>query len=273
MQELVELEQITNIFYGTNRVLELDVDATLELMKDTSLEELDSSIVFFGKDFRIEKNEKNYECYFEIIKLSKPEVIEKVVPTTLKSREMLYSEEHSMAVPMITQSMIDEAKKIMKEVHQEYRSMMTEVMRLINEASEHPSTEDVEDFTIFEDRYAAYIVVPEFPAYESSLTITDDRFIDQKDRKLIDFIGYAGLGHGGFLQARFYVSYSTLMFVDKKYEEEIAPVRENALAKLIEDKKLVKVIGISDTMLEYRESPKEFLERNLDKIKEYYESR
>lgn len=274
LQDLIDLEQITNVFYGISQILELDVSTTLELMKDTSLEALDSSIVFYGKDFKIDKIEDSYECYFEMTKLSKPKATEKVTPTTLKSREMRYSEEYSMKVPMITQSTIEKESKRAREIKRAHHSRMTELNKMVSQTADYPTTEDIEDFTIFESngsQNAAYIVLPEFPAHKGSFTITDDHFVEWKDRILFDFIGYAGFKHDGILQTRFYASYEALNPTAE--EEEYALAREKAFTKLLADKKLVKVIGISATMLDYEESPKEFLERNLYKIKKYYQSR
>lgn len=108
--EEVELEKITKVTLGE---IELEKEATFELMKDIDIEYVFNDIVFWTKDSMINKiiDYSNYECgeiRFKETKL-KPNTKIKVTPESLK--EVWRDPETGMHLPTKTKAYLEEEKE------------------------------------------------------------------------------------------------------------------------------------------------------------------
>lgn len=275
LSELTDISKIKAVYF--NRKFKMDLTKTLELMEDTNLDEFSSEIEFYGDNFKIIKRDaeynNDYTDSFEIIELKEPTQFEEIVPITLNTNEMRYSEEYEAVVPIITQSMIeeDENKQIRYafERVKAHENKMYELETLAKELEEL-DTMNIEDFTIFEGGIfdnCAYIVVPEHPKHMCSRIITDELFLNKSDRNRFDYVAHAYLENGILKSGLPSFGEPNGDYLDDNYIE----TRKRILDKLVKSKQLVKIIGVSPDMLYNKNlSPKEFIELHLDEIKSYY---
>lgn len=250
---VVEPEKITKI---TLNELELDVDRTLELMKETEIEDLFSGLVFWTKTSKINRTtgyDDLYDCekeYFQEIQL-RPKTKKKVVPDSLV--EMWRDPETREELPYKTKAYLKREEEIRLEKEKreiKYRQEQFQAIKdKINKYTDITEKANIEPLTIMKGGIhdvCRYVVLPKnFPIPRSSfLFIKNEDFykdMDQEVMSCIDFAGMAGV-YKGKLQPLFKYGESCLDMFTEEEQQEIRDLINNA----INEGKLATIVGISE---------------------------
>lgn len=277
LEEVVSIEEITEVYY--NDKYKLDLETTLELMKTTGIYDVSEGIVFYGKDFKVIQIDNEDEKYFLTISLKKPNKRKVFVPFTLNEYRMRYSEEYEERIPFKTEKMIkedEEYERKQKESREEYkRKQYEETKRKIATIKEELSksetiTEDL-IFNVFEGGLFgnnAYLTVPSFPEKSNSCYISDKNFVNEELRKAVDYAGYASLYKGKLVVT----AKKTLYLFDNGEETELEKEYKEVMKYLFENRKVIPVIGIGYDRIrpDDERRAKDILNDYLADIKKYY---
>lgn len=269
----VNIEEVEDVYYRNE--YKLDLEETLELMKETSIEDFDIDIDFYGKDFKVSIFPLDDGPEFMRISLVRPNSTEIHKPFTVDVSKKKYSDEHQEQIPFMTEQMIENEKESVKRQQESIRRRKEEQNQketdYINEKEKHANaSENITDedlFTIFEggrSGHNAYITIPYYPDNSTTYRVTDDDFLTPDVRKVIDYVGYAVKTDGEF---RVFAKKSLYTFTTTDETENERQYRE-VMSKLEHDGKIVPILGIAtETVSGY---PKEIFEDNLESIKDYF---
>lgn len=277
LEEVVSIEEITEIYY--NNKYKLDLETTFELMKKTGIYDVSEGIVFYGKDFKVIQIDSSEEKIFSKISLKKPNKRKVFVPFTLNEYRMRYSEEYEERIPFKTEKMIkedEEYERKQKESREEYkRKQYEDTKRKIETIKEELSKSETitEDFmfNVFEGGLFgnnAYLTIPHFPKKSNSCYISEENFVNKDFRKIVDYIGYASLYKGKLVV----IAKKTLYLFDNEEETELEKEYKEVMKYLFENKKVIPIIGIGYDRIrpDDERRAKEILIDYLADIKKYY---
>lgn len=246
LKEVTDTNKITKITL-TELKLELDVNKTLELMKELEIEDLFSDLTIWTKTSRFDRitgydEFGDAQTYFEEIKL-KPETNKKVIPESLK--ELWKDPETGERLPLKTKAYLKEEKKreeIRKqEIEESKRKNYERAKNLIEEKLEQVEIFKFEPFTIIEGgsfNRCRYVTLPEsFPIPKSDYCVDNTEFYSnlEKTRKYVDFVGLAGIKDDS-PQLLFRYALDSL-----KNHQDL----QDLVDKAINENKFTPVIGIS----------------------------
>lgn len=273
LKEEVNIEEITEVYY--NDKYKMDLETTLELMKNTDMFDISEYIVFYGKDFKIIKIDNSEEKSFCKISLKKPNKRKVFIPFTLNEYNMRYAEEHGETVPFKTEAMIkedEEDEKIRKENKRKYNEEVKKEIETIKEELSKSET-ITEDFmfnkikdSLF--RNTTYLTIPYFPEKSNSYYISDENFVNNELRDVVDYVGYASLENGKLV----ITAKKTLYFFENEKETELEKEYKVVMKDLLENKKVIPVIGVGrDRLMPDERTSEDFLNEYLEDIKKYYE--
>lgn len=278
LKEEVNIEEIKEVYYDDK--YKLDLETTLELMKETDMFDISEYIVFYGADFKVIKIDNEDEKYFLTISLKKPNKRKVFVPFTLNEYRMRYSEEYEERIPFKTEKMIkedEEYERKQKESREAYkRKQYEDTKRKIETIKEELSKSETitEDFmfNVFEGGLFgnnAYLTVPSFPEMSNSCYISDENFVNKDFRKIVDYVGYASLYNGKLVVT----ANKTLYLFDNGEDTELEKEYKAVMKELFENKKVIPIIGIGYDRIpvDDERKAKDILNDYLEDIKEYYE--
>lgn len=269
----VNIEEVEDVYYRNE--YKLDLEETLELMKETSIEDFDIDIDFYGKDFKVSIFPLDEGPEFMRISLVRPNSTEIHKPFTVDVTKKKYSDEHQEQIPFMTEQMVEDEKETIRRQQESIRRRKEEQRQkeldYINEKEKHANaSENITDedlFTIFEGGtfgHNAYITIPYHPDNSTVYSVADDDFLTPDVRKAIDFVGYAVKVDG---ELRVFAKKSLYTFTTTDETENERHYRE-VMGKLEHDGKIVPILGIAtETVSGY---PKEIFEDNLESIKNYF---
>lgn len=260
----------------------LNVEATLNLMKETHMIDFEGDIVLYGKDFKIIKvsPEDESDSYFIKISLKKPNKKKEYTPFTLNTLKFVYSDELSASVPFKTPKMIEQ-EEIEKKEKEEARKKQEKTdwenfiksMKEFKENNNSSETLTDEDFfKVFSGgklNSCRYITIPKMPEgnYKNRFPIIrDENFLTYEDRKLFDFAGYAVKETNNTFKI---VSIFLPYFSNEKYINYF----NETIFELLKNKKIIPVIGVSPETFYTRtlaERPEGFMNQVKEDIKKYY---
>lgn len=260
----------------------LNVEATLNLMKETHMIDFEGDIVLYGKDFKIIKvsPEDESASYFIKISLKKPNKKKEYTPFTLNTLKFVYSDELSASVPFKTPKMIEQ-EEIEKKEKEEARKKQEKTdwenfikgMKEFKENNNSSETLTDEDFfKVFSGgklNSCRYITIPKMPEgnYNNRRPIIrDENFLTYEDRKLFDFAGYAVKEINNTFKI---VSIFLPYFSNEKYINYF----NETIFELLKNKKIIPVIGVSPETFYTRslaERPEGFMNRVKEDIIKYY---
>lgn len=260
----------------------LNVEATLNLMKETHMIDFEGDIVLYGKDFKIIKvsPEDESDSYFIKISLKKPNKKKEYTPFTLNTLKFVYSDELSASVPFKTPKMIEQ-EEIEKKEKEEARKKQEKTdwenfikgMKEFKENNNSSETLTDEDFfKVFSGgklNSCRYITIPKMPEgnYKNRRPIIrDENFLTYEDRKLFDFAGYAVKEINNTFKI---VSIFLPYFSNEKYINYF----NETIFELLKNKKIIPVIGVSPETFYTRslaERPEGFMNRVKEDIIKYY---
>ena len=208
LEKLIAIEKITAI---TTHSTSLSIPETLELMKDTSVMNLITDLTFWTKDEKIiiDEYEDEWNTDIELIKISlKPNknlvkgTPESVIETWLdpKTRKHLpfKTDEYHAKQKELKEANAKRRAENEKKFIQEVRDRTVKLERYY---ANLPVVE-ADPFTIIKGGFndnCRYITLPsDFPASASSIALMNDYYskMNNKLRRVIDFIGYAGMENG-----------------------------------------------------------------------------
>lgn len=260
----------------------LNVEATLNLMKETHMIDFEGDIVLYGKDFKIIKvsPEDESDSYFIKISLKKLNKKKEYTPFTLNTLKFVYSDELSASVPFKTPKMIEQ-EEIEKKEKEEARKKQEKTdwenfiksMKEFKENNNSSETLTDEDFfKVFSGgklNSCRYITIPKMPEgnYKNRCPIIrDENFLTYEYRKLFDFAGYAVKETNNTFKI---VSIFLPYFSNEKYINYF----NETIFELLKNKKIIPVIGVSPETFYTRtlaERPEGFMNRVKEDIKKYY---
>ena len=202
LEDTIDISKITKITLGK---VELEKEATFELMKEIATEDIFNNIVFWTKDSRIDKT-IDYDCYdygeecFKETKLQQKTQI-KVTPESLK--DLWKDPETRMDLPLKTKAYLEEEKKKeekrQKEIKENNKKNYERIKNLIETQLEETEKFEFKPFTIIKgSRYndCRYITLPkDFPTPNNDYYLNTTNFYRSmaKTTKYVDFIGLAGI--------------------------------------------------------------------------------
>lgn len=237
------------IEYVTFNNVYLDLQETYKLLADMKymgeLQDVSSSLVFYGKDFKIQIFEDSYNgLYFGLISLKRPRKTKEFKPLSLK--QCWYSEEFGTYIPFKTDEMLkkDEEERLEKERKQkEYAEKQKQDMlvRFKKQRAdlEKVGAQDVPDFTIWHDDGNVYAIVPrDFTSQSSGVYLQSDLKdkLPEELRCTVDYVGLCGYDDGKW--------WLYGMFTDKTLADHADYVRDH-YKSMMKDGLLRPVIGIS----------------------------
>lgn len=213
------------------------------------LEDASSSLVFYGKDFKIQIFEDSEAgLYFGLISLKRPRKTKEYKPLSLK--RSWYSEEFGTYIPFKTDEMLkkDEEERLEKERKQkeyaenEKRDMLAKFKKQ-REELEKEGVQNVPDFTIWHGNGGGvYAIVPRsFTAQSGSVFLQPDLRDKLPDdlKYTVDYVGLCGYNDGKWwLYGRF-----TDYVLNKDYVSR--PYFRDHYDSMMNDGLLRPVIGIS----------------------------
>lgn len=260
----------------------LNIEATLNLMKETHMIDFEGDIVLYGKDFKIIKvsPEDESDSYFIKISLKKPNKKKEYTPFTLNTLKFVYSDELSASVPFKTPKMIEQ-EEIEKKEKEEARKKQEKTdwenfiksMKEFKENNNSSETLTDEDFfkvfsggRLYSCRYITIPKMPEGNYKNRRPIIRDENFLTYEDRKLFDFAGYAVKETNNTFKI---VSIFLPYFSNEKYINYF----NETIFELLKNKKIIPVIGVSPETFYTRslaERPESFMNRVKEDIKKYY---
>lgn len=204
LQDIVDINDITKI---TLDEIELEKEATFELMHKIEIDEMIDGIVFWTSNSRIDKA-VDYGCYedddeqlcFKEKKLKQKTKI-KVMPKSLT--QLWKDPETGMDLPLKTKAYLDEEKKraetLQKAIEENNKRNYERAKNLIEKQLEETEEFEFEPFTIIEGgefNRCRYITLPEdFPIPNTDYYLGDTQFYRNMKltEKYVDFVGLAGM--------------------------------------------------------------------------------
>lgn len=237
------------IEYVTFNNVYLDLQETYKLLADMKymgeLQDVSSSLVFYGKDFKIQIFEDSYNgLYFGLISLKRPRKTKEFKPLSLK--QCWYSEEFGTYIPFKTDEMLkkDEEERLEKERKQkEYAEKQKQDMlvRFKKQRAdlEKAGVQDVPDFTIWHNDGNVYAIVPrDFTAQSSGVYLQSDLKdkLPEELRYTVDYVGLCGYDEGKW--------WLYGMFTDRTLADHADYVRDH-YDSMMKEGLLRPVIGIS----------------------------
>ncbi len=204
LQDIVDINDITKI---TLDEIELEKEATFELMNKIEIDEMIDGIVFWTRNSRIDKivdyNDYDYdygEIRFQETKINQKTKI-KVIPKSLTT--LWKDPETGMDLPLKTKAYLDEEKKKeeirQKEIARYKQEKYERAKNVIEKQLEETEEFEFEPFTIIEGgMYNAcrYITLPEdFPMPNADYYLGSTQFYKNMKltKKYVDFVGLAGM--------------------------------------------------------------------------------
>lgn len=280
LTDLIDVNLIESVYFRDK--FKLNVEATLNLMKETHMIDFEGDIVLYGKDFKIIKvsPEDESDSYFIKISLKKLNKKKEYTPFTLNTLKFVYSDELSASVPFKTPKMIEQ-EEIEKKEKEEARKKQEKTdwenfiksMKEFKENNNSSETLTDEDFfKVFSGgklNSCRYITIPKMPEgnYKNRCPIIrDENFLTYEDRKLFDFAGYAVKETNNTFKI---VSIFLPYFSNEKYINYF----NETIFELLKNKKIIPVIGVSPETFYTRslaERPEGFMNRVKEDIKKYY---
>lgn len=268
------INEIEEVYY--NKEFKLDLKQTLELMKETSIDDFDSYIEFYGKDFKVSLFQLGYqeEPAFIEISLARPSSTEVHKPFTVDASETKYSKEHRKNIPFMTEQMVkDEEESKQKAKEEEKRRKEEQNQKEINYIKEKEEFATTSDDITNEDLFQifkggtygnnAYITVPYFPNNTANYQISDENFLASDVRNTIDFAGYAVKVNGQF---RLFARKSLYMIGNDDTQNERH--YHDVMNRLQQDVKIIPILGIADEYVS--DYPEDIFKNNLKNIKDYF---
>lgn len=204
LRDVIDTTKITKITLNELK-LELDVNKTLELMKEIEIEDLFSDLTIWTKTSRFDRitgydEFGDTQTYFKEIKL-KPETNKKVIPESLK--ELWKDPETGMRLPLRTKAYLKEEKRKeeirQKEIEEYNKKQYEHAKNRIETQLKEVEQFEFKPFTIIEGgvcNRCRYITLPEsFPIPKSDYCVDNTEFYSnlEKTRKYVDFVGLAGM--------------------------------------------------------------------------------
>lgn len=201
LQDVVDITKITKV---TLNEVELDKEKTLELMKETTIDELLEDLTFWAQDFKIniqiDDSDFVTEIYFIVIPL-KPTTKYKINPESLT--ETWLDPKTGQRLPLKTKSYLEEEKRKeeirQKEIEEYNKKQYEHAKNRIETQLKEVEIFKFEPFTIIEGgvcNRCRYITLPEsFPIPKSDYCVDNTEFYSnlEKTRKYVDFVGLAGM--------------------------------------------------------------------------------
>lgn len=268
------INEIEEVYY--NKEFKLDLKQTLELMKETSIDDFDSYIEFYGKDFKVSLFQLGYqeEPVFIEISLARPSSTEVHKPFTVDASETKYSKEHRKSIPFMTEQMVkDEEESKQKAKKEEKRRKEEQNQKEINYIKEKEEFATTSDDITNEDLFQifkggtygnnAYITVPYFPNNTANYQVSDENFLASDVRNTIDFVGYAVKVNGQF---RIFARKSLYMIGNDDTQNERH--YHEVMDRLQKDRKIIPILGIADEYVS--DYPEDIFKNNLKDIKDYF---
>lgn len=205
LQDIVNINDITKI---TLDEIELEKEATFELMNKIEIDEMIDGIVFWTSDSRIDKivdyadYDYDYgEIRFQETKINQKTIKFKIIPKSLTT--LWKDPETGMDLPLKTKAYLDEEKKKeeirQKEIARYKQEKYERAKNVIEKQIEETEEFEFEPFTIIEGgMYNAcrYITLPEdFPIPNADYYLGSTQFYRHMKltKKYVDFIGLAGM--------------------------------------------------------------------------------
>lgn len=204
LQDIVDINDITKI---TLDEIELEKEATFELMNKIEIDEMIDGIVFWTSNSRIDKA-VDYGCYedddeqlcFKEKKLKQKTKI-KVMPKSLT--QLWKDPETGMNLPLKTKAYLDEEKKrtetLQKAIEENNKRNYERAKNVIEKQLEETEEFEFEPFTIIEGgefNRCRYITLPkDFPIPNTDYYLGDTQFYRNMKltEKYVDFVGLAGM--------------------------------------------------------------------------------
>lgn len=204
LRDVIDTTKITKITLNELK-LELDVNKTLELMKEIEIEDLFSDLTIWTKTSRFDRITGYDEfgethTYFKEMKL-RPATNKKVIPESLK--ELWRDPETGMRLPLRTKAYLKEEKRKeeirQKEIKEHNKKQYEHAKNVIETQLKEVEQFEFKPFTIIEGgvgNKCRYITLPEnFPIPKSDYYVDNTEFYKgmEKTRKYVDFVGLAGM--------------------------------------------------------------------------------
>lgn len=207
LQDIIDINDITKI---TLDEIELEKEATFELMNVIELDEMIDGIVFWTSNSRIDKivdyNDYDYDygevqiCFKET-KLTQKTAKLKIIPKSLT--QLWKDPETGMNLPLKTKAYLDEEKKKeeirQKEITRYKQEKYERAKNVIEKQLEETEEFEFEPFTIIEGgefNRCRYITLPEeFPVPDTDYYLGGTPFYRHMKltKKYVDFVGLAGM--------------------------------------------------------------------------------
>lgn len=249
LQDIIDITKITKI---TLNEIELEKEATFELMKEITTEDIiATSIVFWTKNSRINIIvDHNYygdeEIYFKETKLKQKTKI-KVIPESLT--QLWKDPETGMNLPLKTKAYLKDEKKKeeirQKEIEKYKNEKYQKIKRIIEEKLNGAEEFEFEPFTIIEGgdyNRCRYITLPKnFPIPKSSYFLDNEEFYKNMEttKTYADFIGLAGIKDN---KAQILLRYGSNSLNNIEDLKEL-------VNKAIKENKFTPVLGISQEII------------------------
>lgn len=253
LDELKYTVDIDKIEYVTFNDIYLDLQETYQLLADmkymSELEDASSSLVFYGKDFKVKVFEDVEDgLYFGMISLKRPRKTNEYKPLSLK--QSWYSDEFGTYIPFKTDKMLqkENEKQIERDRQQKERAENLKRDMLVKfkkqrEDLEKVGVQNIPDFTIWHGKGGGvYAIVPRsFTAQSYGVTLQSDLCDKLPDdlKYVVDYVGLCGYNdRQWWLYGRF-----TDKVLDNDYANK--PYIRDHYDSMMNDGLLCPVIGIS----------------------------
>ena len=204
LQDIIDISKITKI---TLDEIELDKEATFELMKEIEIDDMLSDIVFWTKDSRIDKivDYADYDYDYGTIRFEETKLKQKtkikVVPESLI--KTWKDPETGMNLPVKTKAYLKEEKKrvemLQKEIEENNKRNYERTKNLIETRLKEIEKFEFEPFTIIEGgdfNRCRYITLPKtFPMPNTDYYLGNTKFYKnmKKANEYVNFVGLAGM--------------------------------------------------------------------------------
>ena len=265
LKELVDLKEIKKITLGD---IELDIEKTLELMKETPIEYIFEDLEIWCEDFKIIIVCEEYDFYdnYYLKKIpTSPETTIKVIPESLK--RTWTDPETGKQLPVRTKAYYEKQKQDeianVKMMEERFKAVEEKITKKTEEAS----TYTFEPFTVIKGgmyNNCRYITLPEeFEMPNDDLMCLSQEFYSKmNDAKVgsINFVGVAARVDGE----------NKVMFRCNGRTFDKAPHIKEKVEKLIKEHILTPVVGFSPESMRSSDQEEE-IERIVTEFKKHME--
>lgn len=251
LQDIIDINEITKI---TLDEIELEKEATFELMNEIEIDEMIDGIVFWTRNSRIDKivdyNDYDYdygEIRFQETKINQKTIKLKIIPKSLTT--LWRDPETGMDLPLKTKAYLDEEKKKeeirQKEIAKYKQEKYERAKNLIEKQIEETEEFEFEPFTIIEGgdfNRCRYITLPEdFPIPNTDYYLGDTPFYGHMKltKKYVDFVGLAGMKNDK----------PCILFKYASNSLENAKDLQDLVDNAINEHKFTPVLGISQEII------------------------